>query len=123
MKKTNSIILFLGFLVGALGYWTADFSEKDALYQSVFYIKAPGAFLVAVLAGFFRKNDPAMNALMVTFGLMLGMLSRIIFDIVIDPSSHNLFPFELMIGLVIIMPVAFLASYLIYGVFYLAGKN
>ncbi len=123
MKQIDWLILVLGFLVGALGYWTADFSDERALYQSVYYIKAPGAFIAVIIAGLIRKNEPAQNALRVTFGVMLGMLSRIIFDISLDPSSHNLFPFELMIGMVIVMPVAFLGAYLIYGVFYLAGKN
>ncbi|MFN3757681.1 MAG: hypothetical protein ACK4SF_00570 [Algoriphagus aquaeductus] len=123
MKHINWIILILGFIVGAIGYWTADFSEEKALYESVFYIKAPGAFIAVLIAGLLRKKEPAQNALRVTFGVMLGMLSRILFDMTLDPSSHNLFPFELMIGLVIVMPAAFVGSYLIYGVFFLAGKN
>ena len=123
MKKINWLILTLGFMVGALGYWTADFSEERALYESLYFIKAPGALLAVIIAGLIRENEPAQNALRVTFGVMLGMLSRIVFDLTLDPSSHNLFPFELMIGLVIVMPVTFVGSYLIYGIFFLAGKN
>ncbi|OYX24029.1 MAG: hypothetical protein B7Z16_01300 [Algoriphagus sp. 32-45-6] len=123
MKQIDWFILVLGFLIGALGYWTADFSDERALYNSLYFIKAPGTFLVAILGGLIRKKEPAQNALGITFGVMLGMLSRILFDMTLDPSSHNLFPFELLIGLVIVMPVAFLGSYLIYAIFYLAGKN
>jgi hypothetical protein len=122
-KKSNLFVLLLGFLIGALGYWTADFSEERALYESVYYIKAPGAFLAVLIAGVFRKNQPSWNALMVSFGVMLGMLSRILVDILLDPTSHNLFPFELMIGLVIVLPVCFVGAYLIHGIFYIAGKN
>ena len=122
-KKSNALPILLGVLIGAFGYWTADFSEKDALYQSVFYIKAPGSILVTLLVGIFKKNQPAWNALMVSFGVMLGMLTRIITDMVIDPTSHNLFPFELLIGLVIVLPVTFVSAYLIHGVFFIAGKN
>ena len=110
-------------MIGAFGYWTADFSESNALYNSVFYVKAPGTFLAMLLTGMIRKNQPAWNALMVSSGVMLGMLSRIFWDIMLDPSSHNLFPFELMIGLVIILPVSFIGSYLIHGIFFIAGKN
>ncbi|AMQ55311.1 hypothetical protein [Algoriphagus sanaruensis] len=122
-KKSNVLPIALGVLIGAFGYWTADFSEEDALYQSLFYIKAPGAFLATLLVGIFRKNQPAWNALMVSFGVMLGMLSRIFADMIIDPSSHNLFPFELMIGLAIVIPISFVSAYLIHGVFIIAGKN
>jgi hypothetical protein len=76
-----------------------------------------------LIAGVFRKNQPSWNALTVSFGVMLGMLSRILVDILLDPTSHNLFPFELMIGLVIVLPVCFVGAYLIHGVFYIAGKN
>ena len=123
IKKSNVLPILLGLLIGAFGYWTADFSEENALYQSVFYIKAPGAFLATLLVGVFRKNQPAWNALIVSFGVMLGMLSRIFTDMVIDPSSHNLFPFELLIGLVIVLPVSFVGSYLVYGIFFIAGKS
>lgn len=123
MKQIDWFIIVLGFLVGALGYWTAEFSDDRAIYNSLYYIKAPGTFIAVILAGLIRKREPAMNALRVTLGVMLGMLSRIFYDMIQDPSSHNLFPFELLIGLVIVMPVAFLGAYLIYGVFYLAGRN
>jgi hypothetical protein len=123
IKKPDLLILFLGLLIGAIGYWTTDFSEEKALYESVFYFKAPGSFLVVLLAGFLRKNQPAWNALLVSFGVMLGMLTRILSDMVIDPSSHNLFPFELLIGFVIVLPVSFLGAFLIHIIFYLAGKS
>jgi hypothetical protein len=64
-----------------------------------------------------------MNALIISIGVMLGMVSRIGADLVKDPSSHNLFPFELMIGLVTVLPAAFLGSYLVKGIFFLAGKK
>lgn len=122
-KNSNVLPILIGVLIGAFGYWTADFSEENALYQSVFYIKAPGAFLATLFVGILRKNQPAWNALMVSLGVMLGMLSRIFADIIVDPSSHNLFPFELLIGLVIVLPVSFIGAYLIHGVFFVAGKN
>lgn len=117
------MFLIFGVLVGAFGYWRIDFLEDGALFQTVFYTLAPGAFLVALISGIIRKNQPAMNALIISLGVMLGMLSRIVSDILKDPSSHNLFPFELMIGLVIVLPAAFLGTYLVYGIFYLSGKN
>lgn len=122
-KKSNLLPILLGALIGAFGYWTTDFSEDNALYNSVYYVKAPGTFLVVLLIGIIRKNQPAWNALMVSLGVMLGMLSRIFADMIVDPNSHNLFPFELMIGLAIVLPVSFVGAYLIHGVFFIAGKN
>lgn len=117
------MFLILGVLVGAFGYWRIDFLEDGALFQTVFYTLAPGAFLVALISGIIRKNQPAMNALIISLGVMLGKISRIGANLIQDPSSHNLFPFELMIGLVIVLPASFLGAYLVYGIFFLAGKN
>ncbi|MDX5338206.1 MAG: hypothetical protein LPK25_04210 [Cyclobacteriaceae bacterium] len=123
MKKINLILVVLGFGVGALGHWTADFSEDRALFDSLYYIKAPGAIILALIFGFIRRKEPSLNSLLISFGVILGMSSRILSDIIQDPSSHSLFPFELLIGLVVILPATFLASYLVYGVFLLAAKE
>ncbi|GMQ30155.1 hypothetical protein [Algoriphagus confluentis] len=123
MKKIYVLFLILGFIVGAIGYWTADFSKKSVLFDSLFYIKAPGTLLIAVFTGFINRREPASNALLISFGVMLGMLSRIVFDLIQDPSSHNLFPFELFIGAVVIFPVSFLGNYLVYAIMYLSGKG
>lgn len=123
MKKIYVPLLILGFIVGAVGYWTADFSQKNVLFDSLFYIKAPGTLLVAVFAGFINRREPTSNSLLISFGVMLGMLSRIVFDMIQDSTSHNLFPFELFIGAVVIFPVSFLGNYLIYGIMYLSGKE
>ena len=123
MKKVTLILLALGFLIGGIGYWTADFSDDRVLFNSLAYIKAPGAFLISIIAGFIWKKEPARNALAITFGVLLGMFSRILADIIQDSSSHNLFPIELLIGSAFILPVTFLGSYLVYGIFRIAGKN
>ena len=123
IKKSNVVVLLLGFLVGAIGYWMADFSKDRALFESVYYINATGAFLATLIAGIFRKKQPSWNALMVTFGVVLGMLSRIVVDILFDPTSHNLFPFELMIGLVIVLPACFFGAYLTHTIFHISGKS
>jgi hypothetical protein len=123
IRKPDPFILILGILIGAIGYWKADFSEEKALFESVFYFKAPGSFLVALMAGLLRKKQPAWNAVLISFGVLFGMLTRILSDMVIDPGSHNLFPFELLTGLIIVLPVSFFGAYLIHIIFYLSGKS
>lgn len=117
------MIVLLGFLVGAIGYWTVDFSESEAFSGVIYTVLGPGAFLGSVISGLVTKKQPAFNALNISLGVMLGMLSRIFADLIMDPTSHNLFPFELMLGLVIVVPAAFFGSFLVYGIYYIAGKN
>jgi hypothetical protein len=124
MKKRKPImIVLLGFLVGAIGYWTVDFSESEAFSGVIYTVLGPGAFLGSVISGLVAKKQPAFNALNISLGVMLGMLSRIFADLIMDPTSHNLFPVELMLGLVIVVPAAFIGSFLVYGIYYIAGKN
>lgn len=122
-KKQQLVIVLLGVLVGAIGYWTVDFSESGAFSGVIYTILGPGAFLGSVISSLIIKKQPTFIALNVSFGVVLGMLSRIFADLIRDSSSHNLFPFELMLGLVIVLPAAFLGSFLVYGIYYLAGKN
>ena len=122
-KKKNLVIIAIGSLVGILGYWTLDFSEDRALYNTFFRIMGPGAFFGAMLSAFYRKKSPFFNALMISLGVLLGMLSRILWEIILDPTSHELFPFELMSGLVIVVPAAFFGSFLIYFIFWVSGEK
>lgn len=121
-KKKNLIIIAIGFLIGSIGYWIADFSDDRALFKTISTIIGPGTFIGVIISTIYRKKKPILNALMISLGVLLGMLSRIFWDIIQDPKSHNLFPFELLIGLVIVLPVAFLGSFLVNGIYFIGGK-
>lgn len=122
-KYRGSIILALGVLIGIVGYWTVDVSEDRALFIAVLKILGPGAFFGAMLSAFIQKGRPYFNTLVISSGVTIGMLSRIFWDMIQNPSSHNFFPFELLIGLAIVLPAAFLGSFLIYIIYFIAGKK
>ena len=123
IKKKWGWMVLLGVLVGAFGYWITDFSEEGAFSGTIYSILGPGAFAAAILSTWFKKKDPGFNALMISLGVLVGMLSRIFSDMISDPNSHNLFPIELMLGLVIVLPASFLGSFLVWGIFQVSGKN
>jgi hypothetical protein len=116
-------IIALGIFVGALGYWTADFSIDGEFSRVIYSILGPGAFICSVISVFVRQKSPGFIALMISLGVMLGMLSKILYDIIRDSSSHDMLPFELLLGLVIVFPAAFLGSFLVWGLIKIAGKN
>jgi hypothetical protein len=54
--------------------------------------------------GFFKfdfntEKRPWEIALLITTGIMISIMCRIIFDGINDPSTHNLFPFEIIAAL------------------------
>lgn len=123
IEKKHLPIIGLGFFVGAVGYWTADFSNDGEFSSVIYSFLGPGAFICAAISSFLRKKSPGFIALLISLGVMLGMLSKILFDLIRNSSSHNLFPFELLLGLVIVIPAAFLGSFLVWGIIKIAGKN
>jgi hypothetical protein len=123
IERKHLPMIALGFVVGAVGYWTADFSIEGEFSRVIYSILGPGAFICAVISVFVRKKSPGFISLLVSLGVMLGMLSKIVYDIIRDSSSHNLLPFELLLGLVIVLPAAFLGSFLVWGLIKIAGKN
>lgn len=123
IQKKHLPSIALGFVVGAIGYWTADFSEEGEFARVIYSILGPGAFICSVISFSLRKKSPGFIALLISLGIMLGMLSKILYDVARDSSSHDMLPFELLLGLVIVLPAAFLGSFLVWGIFQIAGKN
>lgn len=123
IPKKHLIPISLGILVGAIGYWTSDFSIDGEFAKVIYTILGPGAFICTIISFALKRKSPGFTALLVSLGIMLGMLSKIFYDMIKDPSSHNLFPFELLLGLVIVLPAAFMGSFLVWGIFQIAGKD
>lgn len=123
IQKKHLPSIALGFVVGAVGYWTADFSVEGEFSKVIYSILGPGAFICSVISYSLRKKSPGFITLLISLGIMLGMLSKILYDISSDSSSHGMLPFELLLGLVIVLPAAFLGSFLVWGIIQIAGKN
>lgn len=67
--------------------------------------------VLALLAAFFmwRTKQPVLKTTMVTVGgYMIAYCFKIVVDTALDPTSHNLLPFEL----VMVAMLAFIASFL-----------
>ena len=61
----------------------------------------------------FAYEKPPKIALLVSLGVALAVLLRIIYDsIFLDSTSHNLAPFEIIICGIITIPCAFVGVYL-----------
>ncbi|WP_111668859.1 hypothetical protein [Algoriphagus litoralis] len=123
IQKKHLPTIALGLVIGAIGYWMADFSEKGEFSRVIYFFLAPGAFVGAAISFSLRKKSPGFIALLISFGVVLGMLSKILYDLARDINSHDMLPFELLLGLVIVLPAAFIGSYLVWGIFQIAGKN
>ncbi len=73
------------------------------------------SFILGFAATYVNRKNFAFSALIVTAGFTAAALFRIFFDLIfVDPTSHNLFPIELIMhGLMSLIPAmagAFLCS-------------
>ena len=85
-------------LVVGIGYWPMPYSQvnlPDALYGTGLWLVG-GVALALRLAGVARSWK---IALLIGSAPAMAVLARVIADTMRDPTSHNLWPFELVIAL------------------------
>lgn len=113
MKLTKLfLVLVLGITVGAISYWFNTYNEMNLFGVHIYYIMIAGSFLASYLSVYLIIRKPVDVSLIVTLGVLISVLCRIFFDINNDPTSHNLFPFEVIAALVITIPSTFAGSYI-----------
>jgi hypothetical protein len=88
------------FLAVGMPYWLIPYREvnlPDALY-------APGLAVVALAALVLRQRGAATfrSAVLVSAGAVpAAVFARVLVEGALDPTSHNLWPFEILIGAVL----------------------
>jgi len=104
------IATVLGFSLAAIIYWTIPYNEIRLLSFQVFTTWFLGNFVVGILSGILLKNKPVFSSVLVLFGFILAVMLRIIYDVISDPSSHNLAGIELLLAGLYVFPAALLGT-------------
>jgi len=113
MIQSRSTWLYIAFTAGlfAVGipYWLIPYRQvnlPDALLTS--------ALLVVVLAAFVVRTTSAASfwrgVLIVGAAVPAAVMMRVSWETTRDPTSHNLWPFEIVIALVVGVSLAMLAA-------------
>ncbi len=96
-RKTKILAILTGVLVGAISCWFNPYSEMTLLGVPIWMLMSGGALIGAFLITILRGGSPWTNALFVSLGIILAVISRIVYDVTFwDPTSHNLAPFEVI---------------------------
>ncbi len=111
-NKIVLLIILVGIMAGGLSYWFNPYNEMSLLGISIYKLMGSSAFLSSLILTLILNEKPWRIALIITAGVIIGVMCRIIFDIIIDSSTHNLFPFEIIIAIFITVPSTFIGSYL-----------
>lgn len=115
MLKTSNQWLAAAFLVGFFavgsGHWPIPYSKvslPDSLYGIGLIVVGGAAALTRALS-----DNRFWRTVLVTSAAVPGaVFARVIFDTWRDPTSHNLWPFEILIALVVGLAVTVLGTLL-----------
>jgi hypothetical protein len=122
-KRKNTILILLsGFLVGAISFWFIPYEALKVWGISTLLLLALGSFLSALILRFYLIEETMRIVFIVTAGAIIPIIGRIIFDEITDLYEHNLFPIEIFMYLIIIVPSAFAGFYLSVLIKYLRKR-
>jgi uncharacterized membrane protein YccC len=106
-------ITLVGLIIGGIACWFQPYDQNTVLGINMWLIMSMGAFIASFLLMLFVNEKPPKIALLVSLGVVLAVLARIIYDTTFyDSTSHNMAPFEIIICGIVTIPSAFVGVYL-----------
>jgi hypothetical protein len=114
MKNLTHLIelVVVGLIAGAISYWFNPCNKEHFLGIQVQLLLVITTFLGALISKIFFKTKAWLAAILISFGVMTSVISRISFDIINCPTAHNLLPLEILLDLFLVILSAFAGSYL-----------
>lgn len=107
------IILLTGLIVGIISYCFVTYNHYFIMGIHIYLLMSLGSFFGTFILKALLIEKPSIISIWLYLGAMTAIMGRIIYDISFwDKTSHNLFPFELILYTLIISPSAFLGSFL-----------
>jgi hypothetical protein len=93
----------------AVPYWTADYAavRDDGIFSALFLVE------LALLLGTFTAGSVSETPLWLVLALMLCCLpivvmGRVVLDTAVDPTSHGLWPLEVVLSEILTLPALLL---------------
>ena len=103
----------VGLIIGGISYWFQPYNQIQILGSNIPLVWSLGAFFGSLLLMIYFNEKPPKIALLISLGVALAVLARIIYDTIFwDATSHNLAPFEIILCGIITIPSAFMGVYL-----------
>jgi len=106
--------IFLGFIAGGVPLWLVPYHSID-LSSPEFL----GRWIVAgIIAGGFPAALSSLSmhrsAVLLGAGFGVAVLARVLFETIQDPTTHNLWPFEVAIGVAVGLLAGIAGTLLVY---------
>jgi uncharacterized membrane protein YeaQ/YmgE (transglycosylase-associated protein family) len=112
-NKVRIGITLVGLIIGGIAYWFQPYDQHTVLGINMWLIMSMGAFVASFILKLFVNEKSPKIALLISLGVALAVLARIIYDTTFyDSTSHNMAPFEIIICGIVTIPSAFAGVYL-----------
>lgn len=113
-KRWTVATVFLGFLAGGLPLWPVPYDSID--------LSSPGFLGLWIVAGTIAGGFPAAlstlsmhrTAGLLGSGFGIAVLARALVEMTQDPTTHNLWPFEIAIGVAVGLLSGLIGTLLVY---------
>ena len=98
-KVVSVVALLVAILAVGIPYWRIPYSQVS-LPGSLYGV---GLVVVILVAAVLRTSGHSFKRAFTTAGMAMpaAVVARVVFDGVRDPTSHNLWPFEVVIAAVV----------------------
>ncbi|PSL01723.1 hypothetical protein [Cecembia rubra] len=108
---TRMLLVFgLAFLVAALTNWTVPYEDLGLMEDGSALRWAFYAAVLSLISHFRHNQLSGKVAIWIAMGFVTAVILRIVFDIFNDSSTHNLWPFEVVLALGITFAPAFVVG-------------
>jgi len=99
-KRWLALAMLASFLAAGIPFWVVPYDKADlpnALWHPGLFVAGIAALMVCMsrVAPFWRAT------VMITLSICGAVLARVMAGIAQDPTSHNLWPFEMVIAFVV----------------------
>ena len=112
MDKTFRTTLIIGLICGAISYWFQPYNERNVLGMDIYLFMGILALTASLLAMVMTRGIWYQIPLFLGVGFLISVMGRIFYDVTfIDKTHHNLWPFEILFVLGIIVPASFAGAF------------
>ena len=99
----NIKLLIAGIIAGGLTYWFNAYNETSVMGVHIYGIAVVSTIIISYIMAAKFKFDTKPTIQNMVFGFLLSVVGRIVYDtVMIDSSSHNLGPIEILIFFLIV---------------------
>jgi len=101
-KKSTQTLFIISLVLTGIFLWLSSYIPLLKNWKAI----ATFVLLLALITTLLSKETGKMIVLAVSCGYMGAYIIRIIIDVISDPTSHNLLPFEIILLTLNILPAA-----------------